>query len=197
MDRLSEIRARFEEAKADNARGYMIHTADVEYLLAEIERLNDELYDADGVNLVKYWHQQCQIQENSLHNYGKVCAVYKDRAKKAKAERDELKQILDMYGGEEEITTALKEWDEYKAEAANRWITVGERLPEDDKPVLAFGHTVHGTNAANTPRAATVQAVPKIEIIFSGSTAQLARALNPIMKMSNSMIGPNLVEGTV
>ena len=35
MGRLSEIRARFEEAKDDNARGYMIPTADVEYLLAE------------------------------------------------------------------------------------------------------------------------------------------------------------------
>lgn len=32
-----------------------------------------------------------------------------------------------------------------KAEAANRWIPVSDRLPPDDKPVLAFGHTVRGT----------------------------------------------------
>lgn len=54
-----------------------------------------------------------------------------------------------------------------------------------------------GSSAANAPRVATVQPVQKIEIIFSGSTAQLARALNPIIKMGNSLVGPSLVEGTV
>lgn len=53
------------------------------------------------------------------------------------------------------------------------------------------------SNASNASRAATVQPVQKIEIIFSGSTAQLARALNPIIKMGNNLAGPSLVEGIV
>ena len=40
MDRLDEIRQQCAEAKDDCAKGYMIHTADVEYLLSEVDRLN-------------------------------------------------------------------------------------------------------------------------------------------------------------
>lgn len=36
---------------------------------AEIERLKDILYDADGVNLVNYWHQQCKVAENGCRNF--------------------------------------------------------------------------------------------------------------------------------
>lgn len=36
---------------------------------AEIERLKDILYDAEGVNLVNYWHQQCEIAENGNRNF--------------------------------------------------------------------------------------------------------------------------------
>lgn len=53
------------------------------------------------------------------------------------------------------------------------------------------------SNTANAPGAATAQPVQKIEIIFSGTYAQLARALNPIVKMGNNLVGPSLVEGIV
>lgn len=53
------------------------------------------------------------------------------------------------------------------------------------------------SNASNASRTATVQPAQKIEIIFSGSYAQLARALNPIVKMGNNLAGPSLVEGIV
>ena len=36
---------------------------------AEIENLRDILYDADGVNLVNYWYQQCKIAENGCRNF--------------------------------------------------------------------------------------------------------------------------------
>ena len=36
---------------------------------AENENLKDILYDADGVNLVNYWHQQCKIAENGCRNF--------------------------------------------------------------------------------------------------------------------------------
>jgi predicted RNase H-like nuclease (RuvC/YqgF family) len=31
--------------------------------------LKDILYDAEGVNLVDYWHQQCKIAENGCNNF--------------------------------------------------------------------------------------------------------------------------------
>ena len=36
---------------------------------AEIENLKDILYDAEGVNLVNYWYQQCEIAENGNRNF--------------------------------------------------------------------------------------------------------------------------------
>ena len=38
-------------------------------LQAEKENLKDILYDAEGVNLVNYWHQQCKIAENGCRNF--------------------------------------------------------------------------------------------------------------------------------
>lgn len=58
-----------------------------------------------------------------------------------------------------------------------------------------------GATASNAARAATpiiVSPIIKAEIIFgTGYTAQLARALNPIIKMGNNLVGPSLVEGIV
>lgn len=58
-----------------------------------------------------------------------------------------------------------------------------------------------GATASNAARAATpiiVSPIIKAEIIFgTGYTAQLARALNPIVKMGNNLAGPSLVEGIV
>jgi len=48
MDRLEEIRQEFEAEKADGAKGYMIHTADVEHLLAEVDRLTVALEKANN-----------------------------------------------------------------------------------------------------------------------------------------------------
>lgn len=38
-------------------------------LQAEKENLKDILYDAEGVNLVNYWYQQCKIAENGCKNF--------------------------------------------------------------------------------------------------------------------------------
>ena len=75
MDRLSEIRARFEEAKADNARGYMIPTADVEYLLAEIERLKQ----ANRIAAAAWDNSALNFSEAQMERW-------KARAEKAEAE---------------------------------------------------------------------------------------------------------------
>ena len=75
MDRLSEIRARFEEAKADNARGYMIPTEDVEYLLAEIERLKQ----ANRIAAAAWDNSALNFSEAQMERW-------KARAEKAEAE---------------------------------------------------------------------------------------------------------------
>ena len=57
---------------------------------AEIENLKDILFDAEGVNLVSYWHQQCKITENGCKNYAK-------ENKNLKAEIERLKRKLVGY----------------------------------------------------------------------------------------------------
>ena len=49
---------------------------------AEIENLKDVLYDADGINLVNYWHQQCKIAENGCKNF-----IEENESQKAEIER--------------------------------------------------------------------------------------------------------------
>ncbi|WP_312611448.1 hypothetical protein [Oscillibacter sp.] len=83
MDRLDEIRARFEEAKADNASGYMIPTADVEYLLAEIERLKH----ANRIAAAAWDNSALNFSEAQMERW-------KARAEKAEAERDTYKVAL-------------------------------------------------------------------------------------------------------
>ena len=61
-------------------------------LQAENENLKDVLYDADGVNLVNYWYQQCKIAENGCRNYG-------EENKNLKAEIERLKDILICFMG--------------------------------------------------------------------------------------------------
>lgn len=64
-------------------------------LQAENENLKDILYDADGVNLVNYWHQQCKIAENGCKNFG-------EENKKLQAENKILqnfKSYFDFYYG--------------------------------------------------------------------------------------------------
>lgn len=57
---------------------------------AEIENLKDILYDADGVNLVNYWHQQCKIAENGCRNF-------EEENENLKAEIENLKKINESY----------------------------------------------------------------------------------------------------
>ena len=57
-------------------------------LQAEIENLKDTLYDAEGVNLVNYWYQQCEIAENGNRNFD-------EENKKLKAENEKLKNEND------------------------------------------------------------------------------------------------------
>ena len=60
---------------------------------AEIENLNNFLYDAEGVNLVNYWYQQCEIAENGCRNL-------EEENKKLKAEIERLqknsKKVLEI-----------------------------------------------------------------------------------------------------
>lgn len=56
-------------------------------LQAECDNLKDILYDAEGVNLVNYWHQQCKIAENGCRNYA-------EENKKLQAKNERLKKAI-------------------------------------------------------------------------------------------------------
>lgn len=56
---------------------------------------------------------------NQVEEYKQKFNAALVRAEKAEAERETLHQTLDMYGGEEGITAALKERDTYKAALQN------------------------------------------------------------------------------
>ena len=57
---------------------------------AEVENLKDILYDADGVNLVNYWYQQCKIAENGCRNF-------EEENKNLKAEVERLEDLNKCY----------------------------------------------------------------------------------------------------
>ena len=85
MDRLDEIRQQCAEAKDDCAKGYMIHTADVEYLLSEVDRLN-ALHKREIIITGEYAQRVIDLTA---------------RAEAAEAERDackaDLKSMADWY----------------------------------------------------------------------------------------------------
>ena len=65
-------------------------------LLTENENLKDILYDADGVNLVNYWYQQCKIAENGCGNFEK-------ENKNLKAENERLKNAYKQCAYERDV----------------------------------------------------------------------------------------------
>ena len=64
---------------------------------AEIESLKDILYDADGVNLVNYWHQQCKIAENGCRNFEEENKKLKAEIERLKESRDRWRQIAEEF----------------------------------------------------------------------------------------------------
>ena len=58
-------------------------------LQAENEKLKDQLYDGEGVNLVNYWIQQAKIEENGHRN----CQAENE---KLRAELEKVKRALAM-----------------------------------------------------------------------------------------------------
>lgn len=98
---------------------------------AEIENLKDILYDADGVNLVNYWHQQCKIAENGCRNFEEENKKLKAEIERLKNEcfclaneRDAYKDVLDTA-----VVEALKEFAESLSEKA-------PHITEERFPVL-------------------------------------------------------------
>lgn len=86
-------------------------------LKAEIERLEDILYDDDGVNLVNYWHQQCKIAENGCKNFAEENESQKaeiERLKdKTKRLQESVRLMFNYDDGDERIkAAAVKEFAE-------------------------------------------------------------------------------------
>ena len=57
-------------------------------LQAENEKLKDQLYDGEGVNLVNYWIQQAKIEENGHRNCQAENEKLRAELEQVKAERD-------------------------------------------------------------------------------------------------------------
>lgn len=57
-------------------------------LQAENEKLKDQLYDGEGVNLVNYWMQQAKIEENGHRNCQAENEKLRAELEQVKAERD-------------------------------------------------------------------------------------------------------------
>ena len=61
---------------------------DISTLQAENEKLKDQLYDGEGVNLVNYWMQQAKIEENGHRNCQAENEKLRAELEQVKAERD-------------------------------------------------------------------------------------------------------------
>ena len=57
-------------------------------LQAENEKLKDQLYDGEGVNLVNYWMQQAKIEENGHRNCQAENEKLRAELEQVKAKRD-------------------------------------------------------------------------------------------------------------
>jgi hypothetical protein len=95
-------------------------------LEAENENLKDILYDAEGVNLVNYWYQQCKIAENGCRNF-------EEELKTAKADIKKLTSGKCVYLSDDETTEYCVEGPcpKYKTEAqikAEAYKEFAERL---------------------------------------------------------------------
>ena len=88
----------------DCALGYYAFEAatSLSTLRAENEKLKDQLYDGEGVNLVNYWMQQAKIEENGHRNCQAENEKLRAELEQVKAERDaaisDLETIM-AYGG--------------------------------------------------------------------------------------------------
>ena len=67
-------------------------TTTLSTIQAENEKLKDQLYDGEGVNLVNYWMQQAKIEENGHRN----CQAENEKL------RAELEQAKRLYESEKE-----------------------------------------------------------------------------------------------
>ena len=75
---------------ADFADACMDAAAALSTLQAENEKLKDQLYDGEGVNLVNYWMQQAKIEENGHRNCQAENEQLRSDLRRLQTERDTL-----------------------------------------------------------------------------------------------------------
>ena len=83
---------RYEEKNSNLSSDLTSLQKDLTSAKAEIENLKDILYDAEGVNLVNYWHQQCKIAENGCKKFAKENKNLKADIERLKKENEMLKE---------------------------------------------------------------------------------------------------------
>ena len=103
---------------ADFADACMDAATALSTLQAENEKLKDQLYDGEGVNLVNYWMQQAKIEENGHRN--------------CQAENEKLRAELEQVKAERDAAVALvHEWEQYGRYLSPMGFTVPPNWRED------------------------------------------------------------------
>lgn len=95
--------------------------ADLSTLQAENERLKDQLYDGEGVNLVNYWMQQAKIEENGHRNCQAENEKLRAELEQVKQERDaavdciyQIEDDLDRGNDNDWAREHIAEWESQK-----------------------------------------------------------------------------------
>lgn len=103
-------------ARKDEAIKYL--ESEVKKLQAECDNLKDILYDADGVDLVNYWYQQCKIAENGCRNFEEENKKLKAEVEKWQGGVERLKEYAtqgfweeNAYVSTDQIDNLLKEFE--------------------------------------------------------------------------------------
>ena len=90
-------------------------------LQAENEKLKDQLYDGEGVNLVNYWMQQAKIEENGHRNCQAENEQLRAKLEQMKAERDaavdciyQIEDDLNRGSDNDWAREHIAEWESHK-----------------------------------------------------------------------------------
>ena len=83
-------------------------------LQAENEKLKDQLYDGEGVNLVNYWMQQAKIEENGHRNCQAENEKLRAELERVKVERDAYQAYFKDLSSKPDCNTCEKRNCDYR-----------------------------------------------------------------------------------
>lgn len=110
--KLRDSRDRWKKCAEQFSAGVDQRDKETEKLRAENEKLKDQLYDGEGVNLIDYWMQQAKIEENGHKNCQAENEQLRAELERVKRERDAIEQDFRVFA---------KQWWEEDSGFPCRW----------------------------------------------------------------------------